>query len=287
VRFGISTHLYYDQPLGPAHLAELAEFGFRDIELFAARGHFDYREPAAVGALAGWLSGAGLRLHSVHAPIVERVERGAWGRMLSTAAASEEARREAVAECLAALEIARAIPFSFLVVHLGVPDVLSSGADDNSPAAARRSLEEIATAAAMLGVQVAVEVIPNALSAPERLVQLVEDELELPAAGAGICLDMGHAALMGDVADAIDVTSGDLVTTHVHDNRGRRDDHLVPFDGTIDWATALMTLQKVGYGGILLFELNSTATPRESLEKTRAVRERFTSILMVDSVPEP
>ncbi len=286
MHYGISTHLYYDRPLGPGHVAELAEFGFREIELFATRGHFDYDEPSAVDALGGWLAVNGLTLHSVHAPLVDRIENGRWGRMLSTAAADETARQQAVAECLAALDIARTVPFRYLVLHLGVPDVLSS-ADENSPAAARRSLEDIAEAASRLGVQVAVEVIPNALSAPERLVQLIEDELELPAPGAGICLDMGHAALMGDLADAIDIVSGEMVTTHVHDNRGQRDDHLAPFDGRLDWATGLMSLQKVGYDGALVFELGSSATPRASLEKTSAARQRFEAILQSDAVLEP
>ena len=289
MRYGISTHLYSDRPLRPEHLAELAEFGFREIELFATRGHFDYVDPSAVEALGLWLADAGLSLHSVHAPIVDRIENGRWGRMLSTAAAEETVRQHAVAECLAALEIARTIPFRFLVLHMGVPDVLSSPGD-NSPAAARRSLEEIAAAALPLGVQVSVEVIPNALSTPERLVQLIEDEVELPAAGAGICLDMGHAALMGDLADAIDVVSGEMVTTHVHDNRGRRDDHLVPFEGQLDWGTGLMSLQKVGYDGALVFELGSTSAPRESLEKTVAARQRFEAILAADTevvTPEP
>ncbi len=287
MRYGISTHLYYDRPLRPDHLAELAEFGFREIELFATRGHFDYGDPSAVEALGRWLADAGLTLHSVHAPIVDRIENGRWGRMLSTASADEAARRSAVAECLAAIEIARTIPFRFLVVHLGVPDVLSAGDGDNSPVAARRSLEEVAAAATALGVQVAAEVIPNALSTPERLVRLIEDELEPPAAGARICLDMGHAAIMGDLADAIDVVSGEMVTTHVHDNRGRRDDHLVPFEGRIDWATGLMSLQKVGYEGALVFELASSPAPRESLERTASARQRFESILAADTVLEP
>ena len=279
MRYGISTHLYYDRRLAPEHLAELAEFGFREIELFATLGHFDYGDPSAVEALGRWLADARLSLHSVHAPIVDRIENGRWGRMLSTASADETARRQAVAECLAALEIARTIPFRFLVVHLGVPDALSSGDGDNSAAAARRSLEELTAAASSLGVQAAVEVIPNALSTPDRLVQLIEDELDLPAAAVGICLDMGHAAIMGDLADAVDIVSGEMVTTHVHDNRGRRDDHLVPFDGRIDWATGLMSLQKVGYDGALVFELASGPTPRESLEKTAIARQRFDSIL--------
>jgi sugar phosphate isomerase/epimerase len=286
VRYGISTHLYHDRRLASEHLAELAEFGFREIELFATRGHFDYDQPSAVVALGRSLADLGLSLHSVHAPIVDRIENGRWGRLISTAAGEEPSRQEAVAEVLAALDVARTIPFRFLVLHLGVPNVLAS-IDDNSPAAARRSLEQIAAAAAPFGVRVAIEVIPNALSTPERLVQLIEDDADLPAAGAGICLDTGHAALMGDLADAIDVVSGEMVTTHVHDNRGLRDDHLVPFEGRLDWATGLMSFQKVGYDGVLVFELAASAAPRESLEKTAVARQRFDALLQPDAVLEP
>jgi sugar phosphate isomerase/epimerase len=279
VRFGISTHLYHDRPLGPEHLEELAEFGFRQVELFATIGHFDYHDPSAIDALAGWLRDARLELHSVHAPIVEHRLNGVWGAPLSTAASAERARAQAVAECVASLQIARTIPFRFLVVHLGIPDELKPPADANARLAAQRSIEEIAAAAAPLGVQVAVEVIPNTLSAARALVRLVEVDLELPPPGVGICLDTGHAFLLGDLAEAIEIVSGALVTTHVHDNRGRDDDHLAPFDGTIDWPTTLMSLEKVGYEGALMFELANTSTPREVLEKTVLVRRRFEAIL--------
>ena len=165
------------------------------------------------------------------------------------------------------------MPFPYLVLHLGVPDTLAATAGVNSPEAARRSLEEIHEAAAPLGVQVAVEVIPNALSRPETLVALLEDELELP--DVGLCLDYGHAFLLGDVVDAIEEVSGHLVTTHVHDNGGRTDDHLMPFDGGIDWGAALMATQKVGYDGTLMFELDGGDAPRVVLDRTRHVRTRF------------
>jgi len=279
VRFGISTHLYHDRPLCPGHLEELAEFGFRQVELFATVGHFDYHDPSAIDSLAGWLRDARLELHSVHAPIVEHRLNGSWGAPLSTAAVAEQIRARAVAECLAALQIARKIPFRFLVVHLGVPDELSPPADANARQAARRSIEDIAAAAAPFGVQVAVEVIPNALSSARALVRLVEEDLDAPQPGVGICLDMGHAFLMGDLVDAIEIVSGELVTTHVHDNRGKGDDHLAPFDGKIDWPTVLMSLEKVGYEGLILFELANTSTPREVLEKTVAIRRRFEAIV--------
>jgi sugar phosphate isomerase/epimerase len=279
MRFGISTHLYHDRPLALEHLGELAEFGFGQIELFATIGHFDYHDQSAIHTLAGWLREARVGLHSVHAPIVEHRWHGEWGAALSTASSAVQVREHAVSECVAALQIARTIPFRYLVVHLGVPDDLNPPAAANARLAAQHSIQDIAAAAAPLGVQVAVEVIPNALSAARALVRLVEEDLELPPPGVGICLDTGHAFLMGDLVDAIEIVSGELITTHVHDNRGKGDDHLVPFDGTIDWPTALMSLQKVGYDGVIMFELENTSTPREVLERTVTVRQRFEAIV--------
>ena len=43
-RFGISTHLFHEQPLERAHLADIAAAGFDLIELFATRSHIDYRD---------------------------------------------------------------------------------------------------------------------------------------------------------------------------------------------------------------------------------------------------
>jgi sugar phosphate isomerase/epimerase len=273
MRFGISTHLVHGVPLAREHLADIAAHGFEEIELFATRSHFDYHDEAAVARLAGWLEDTGLALHSVHAPISLSLVGGVWAPPLSNASSDQAARRAAVAETVAALGVARQLPFPYLVLHLGVPDTLASTPGMNSRDAARRSLEEIHAAAAPLGVQVAVEVIPNALSRPEALVSLLDDELELP--DVGLCLDYGHAFLLGDVVDAIEEVSGHLVTTHLHDNGGRTDDHRMPFDGGIDWAAALMATQKVGYDGTLMFELEGGDAPRAVLERTRHVRNRF------------
>ena len=110
MHFGISTHLYHEQPLGLAQLQEVAEFGFREVELFATIGHVDYHDERALDQLATWLDEAGLRLHSVHAPIVERVVNGQWGPPLSTAAAAEQTRARAVREARAAAAIAKTDP---------------------------------------------------------------------------------------------------------------------------------------------------------------------------------
>jgi sugar phosphate isomerase/epimerase len=276
VRFGISTHLFHDKRLSRDHLVEIAGHGFEAIELFATRTHFNYHDQASIETLARWLSETGLRLHSVHAPIAESLVDGTWGTGLSLAWSDRERRARALAESEAALVIARRIPFEFLVLHLGTPDSYAP-AGDNSAEAARRSVEDLHALALPLGVRLALEVIPNRLSSVAALQRLLDDELELR--DAGMCLDTGHAHLMDDTVSAIEEASGHLFTTHIHDNHGRDDDHLVPFDGEIDWPQVLFGLQKVGYDGVFLFEVAGGASPRDVLERTRRACRRFEEIL--------
>ena len=273
-RFGLSTHLFHDHRLTRDHLALVARQGFDAVEVFATRTHFDYRDDDAVAQLGVWLQETRLELHSVHAPIAEAVRRGEMVLPYSTASGDEARRAAAVAEVRAALGVATRIPFKCLVLHLGVPTSTRPPANDNQPAAARRSLDEIAAAAAAVGVQVAVEVIPNPISTPGALVRLIDDEAD-DLEGVGICLDYGHAHLMGDVAEAIEEISGHLLTTHVHDNRRRADDHLPPFAGSIDWDLAMMETQKIGYDGVLMFEVADTGDAVAALQRCADARERL------------
>lgn len=274
--FGLSTHLFHDRPLAREHLEAIAAHGFASVELFANRPHFDYHDAATVEALAGWLEATGLRLHSVHAPIAESCAGGVWSGRLSTAAGDAATRARAVDEARAALAIARVVPFRHLVLHLGQPEGGSLPPADNGRDASRRSVEQLHEAAAESGVRLALEVIPNKLSTAEALVRLLDD-LELR--DAGICLDFGHAFIGGDLVDAIETVSGALATTHVHDNAGREDSHLVPFEGRIDWDQALFACQKVGYEGEWILELANTSTPEAVLARAREACRRFRDIL--------
>jgi sugar phosphate isomerase/epimerase len=118
------------------------------------------------------------------------------------------------------------------------------------------------------------------LSTPESLVTLIEDDLE--DMNVGICIDVGHAHIMGDVGDAIECCSGHVVTTHLHDNRGKSDDHLTPGQGSIDWPATLMGFQKVGYDGVWMFEVANNSDPKTVLERTARSRKRFESLLDIN-----
>ena len=228
--FGMSTRLFRDAPLSRDHLVHIAAHGFDAIELYAEPGHFDWQSPGAIGELEEWLSDTRLTLHSVHS---------ASG---------------------AALELARRLPFSFLVMH--------------RPAAhTERTLTTLTAAARELKVRIALEVKGEPGATPDSLVALIEDELD--DLEVGICLDFGRAHLLGDLGEAIETVSGHLWTTHVHDNAGKRNDHLVPYAGTIQWDAAMMETQKVGYDGALIFELAPGADPVEILKKAAKARSRL------------
>ena len=277
MQFGISTHLYHGVRLDRDHLVEIAAHGFETVEFYATRTHLDYHDERVVTEMAGHLADAHLRAHSVHAPTTDGFRNGEWGASYSIAHSDDRARRTAVDETAASIKAANQLGARFVVLHLGVPTMLQTDARDNRIDAAIRSVEELHAIAEPLEVRLALEVIPNRIADAGQLVGLLEDRLDL--SGLGICLDTGHALLLGDVTDAVETVSGHLLTTHLHDNHGRTDDHLLPFDGAIDWPGVLMAFQKVGYDGVWMFELAGLDTPRRVLERAQRARRKIEDLL--------
>ena len=180
-------HLDAPVPRRPAldrdHLVEIAAHGFEAVEIFATRTHFDYHDERAVAAIGEHLADARLRPHSVHAPTSEGFTAGVWGPAYSIAHGVEASRRRAVDETLAAITAACRLGARLVVLHPGIPTAQEPEPRDNRSDAFVASVEELQQAAQPLGVRLALEVIPNPLSAmPRRSCSLLEDELELDGA---------------------------------------------------------------------------------------------------------
>jgi sugar phosphate isomerase/epimerase len=280
VRFGVSTHLFHGEKLTEAHLAAIKEHGFDFVEFFATPTHVAYASEAHTAQIAQWLRDTGVIAHSIHAPITSALRNGAWGDVWSNASTDAARRQIAIAESARAMDFAAAAGASFAVVHLGVPDGMPTPGPDNDAGALSRSLDLLAAAADERGLALALEVIPNRLSTPEALVARLEAEEDGALSKHGVCLDTGHAHLMGGVIDAVETLGGHVVTTHVHDNAGKRDDHLVPFQGTINWSMFVMAMEKIGYDGVWMFEIaapegSGPAGAAAALAKAAAARARL------------
>jgi len=281
--FALSTHLFHGERLTRSHLEAAARAGFGDLEIFATRTHFDYADERAVAQVGAWLGELGLSAGSMHAPICASFVDGEWGRAFSNASSDATKRQEAVDETTRAISACRTLGTRLLVLHLGLPRGQTIPSGDNDPRALQRSLEEIAHAAAQADVRLALELIPNGLSTPESLIEWIEESAGLET--SGVCLDVGHAHVMGDVVESIETLSGHVITTHLHDNRRSSDDHLVPFEGSVDWTTTLAGLWKIGYDGRLVFEVADHGDAPGVLNRTVGARTRLQAIL--NNLSEP
>src|SRR5437016_11494577 len=168
----VSTYIYVKERLHPGLLDELIKAGAQAIEIFAARQHFDYaNRKQHIREIADWFRSNKVPLNSVHAPLYADYE---WGRTgappVNVASTDRAGRIEAMDEIKRALEIAEQIPFRFLVQHLGTS---SESFDERKVEAAMTSIEHLRAFAKPLGVRLLLENIPNELSTPDRLVEMI------------------------------------------------------------------------------------------------------------------
>jgi len=251
MRRAMSTLIYARRErLHPGLLDQFVAGGAEAIEIFAARGHFNYTDRQHVREVGNWFRSTGITFHSMHSPMYSDDE---WGRgggaSLNIAAVEKRDRIAAMDEIKRALEVAEQAPFQFLVQHVGVSNESS---DERKLEAAMMSLEHLHAFAKPLGVQLLVENIPNELSTPEGLIELLQ-------AGRfgdiGVCFDLGHAHMSPGVKRAFDVLKDRIRSTHVHDNNGDHDSHLWPGDGNLDWSEAMELLRQAPHVPPLLLEI--------------------------------
>jgi sugar phosphate isomerase/epimerase len=247
----VSTYLFVKERLHPGILDGLVRNGVQAIEVFAARQHIDYaNRKAHVKEIADWFRGSGVPLNSVHSPLYSDYE---WGRAgappVNIASTDRASRIEAMDEIKRALEIAEQIPFRFLVQHLGIPNESFS---DKKFEAAMTSIEHLRAFAKPLGVSILLENIPNELSSPDRLVELIRSA---HFDDVGVCFDVGHAHMMSSVSEGFEILRNYIRSTHVHDNDKNKDSHLWPGQGTINWKEAVEFLGAAPQNPPLLLEI--------------------------------
>jgi sugar phosphate isomerase/epimerase len=263
----VSTYRFVNQPLSPVMLAEIAQTGATSVEVFCASGHFDYRSQEAVRGLTDMLSEHQLELHSLHAP----TERGSTAQRDSGVSISisetERIRRiDAVDEIKRALEVAERLPFRYFIQHLGHGRQAS---DPRKLDAAFSSLEHLTLFAKARGVTIAIENTPGELTSPMTIQHFITDthlhDLRL-------CFDIGHAHIEDGVETSFETMRSRVVTTHIHDNHGDKDQHLAPYNGTIDWDKALSALADVEEPLPIVLELKEQSANNPPLDE---IREAF------------
>lgn len=246
----VSSYVYINRRLHPGMLDEFANGGAQAIEIFAARSHFDYTDKQQVREVANWFKGGQVQFHSMHSPMYMSNDSFRTGEPGLNIVDSDKRRRiDAMDEIKRALEVAETVPFRFLVQHIGRGN---EDYDVRKFEAALSSIEHLRAFARPLGVNLLVENIPNELSTPEKLMELIK---ALHYDDLGICFDTGHAHIMSSVHQAFGVMESKIRSTHVHDNKGDRDAHLWPGQGSTDWNQTMQSLRSAPQSPALLLEI--------------------------------
>lgn len=246
----ISTYVFVKERLHPGMLDKLAKAGAEAIEIFASRSHFDYTDRQQVRELGNWFKHNEVTFNSMHAPMFSDYE---WGRSgsppLNIVDRDKGRRVESMDEIKRALEVAEHVPFKYLVQHLGTP---AEELDDHKFEAALSSLEHLHAFARPLGVRLLLENIPNEIATPDKIVELIHT---LHLDDLGVCFDVGHANVMSNVAHAFAILKPYIRSTHIHDNKGEKDEHLFPGEGMIDWNEAMRLLRSAPHVPPVLMEV--------------------------------
>jgi sugar phosphate isomerase/epimerase len=277
----LSTYLFISKKLTPGLLGQIAAAGFQGLEIFCVRSHFEYSLKPEIHALAEALQAHRMQLVSLHAPTSRDVSAmRESGTPLSICEVERVRRIEAMDELKRAIDVAEELPYTRLILHMGGS---RETADPRKRDAAFSSLEHLTLHARHAGVTICIENTMSEMGHPAYLRAFV-DETRLT--GLRFNFDIGHANLVElPEEERIEKSFGpmrELVSSvHLHDNHGEKDEHLAPFDGSIDWTAAIKTLQSAPQNNLpLVLELKEKTGPEtpsaaEQLSAASAALDRF------------
>lgn len=178
----------------------------------------------------------GLKYETLHAPF-DKIN-GLW---------FEDSGKEVANTLIRTVELASENGIGIVVTHL------SSG--ENCPCvtdAGLRYFDEVVNFAANKNVKIAVE--------NQRKLGNISTILEKYPKDSNVafCWDVGHEKCFAHGREYMPLFSDRCITTHIHDNNMRYnvDEHLMPFDGSIDFRRTAEILRESDYKGTLMLELH-------------------------------
>jgi L-ribulose-5-phosphate 3-epimerase len=254
----ISTTFNYEIALKD-QLRMVKESGFSHVSLGARVEHSDYLKTAGQKVIRAMVENHGLAVCSVHAPFGEGIDISSPQRDIA------DHTVETFHKCIEAAQY-----LSARVVIFHPTAYLKSDHIDLRKKTIVKNVEKLLDQIGKTGVTVAVE-----NDSHERANDILSFSLdEIDDNRYGFCYDSSHDNLVTRPLVLLRKYGNRLFTTHVSDNRGEKDDHMLPYEGTYDWNGFCEIFSRTGFRGVFLLEVET----RESVFKSPEIflREAFT-----------
>jgi len=267
MRLAIGTTFNYDIPF-EAMLPLVKNSGFDTISVGGRRDHSGYHTESGRKTIEKLTTKHKITIDSIHAPL----------RLDGDISSSDERLRLSGIEAVDnGLDACYDLGVSILILHLNKE--FSEEELEHRIESVLRSLPDISDYARERGIRLAIENIPEDPSNA-----ILQQTLEtFPQDHVGVCYDSSHANLTQAPLEILDRYGRRVIALHISDNKGKLDDHALPFEGNIDWCRFGETFRALDYPGALLLEVEMRESafkhPTAFLEEARRRGERLIELL--------
>ena len=277
MKLAFSTNAYTRFPLLDA-LRGIASAGFSGVEILADVPHAypPAITPQLTASVAKELEKTGLAVSNVncncsfgywkHAPPEPYFEP-------SLISPNPLHRADRSAMIVRALEFARDIGSKNVSITSG--RCLGGMPPDLAAPQFAESIRPILDRADALGIDVGIECEPGLFL--EYIAELRDWIDRLGHRRLGANLDIGHSVVIGEsIPEVVAMLKGRIWNLHVEDLPGRKHYHMIPGEGTLDWASLRTALDDIDYDRFMTVELYThTAEPQDAAEQSFAFLSDF------------
>lgn len=246
MELSLTTDFVTDTGCPEPSLRAIAAAGFTHVH-WCHHWHTDflYSRPE-IDQIAQWLNQSALKLLDLH---------GTAGQEKCWWSLRESERLAGVELVQNRLEMTAQLGGKSVVMH--VPNTPTAAPTTPQIDQLRRSIDALTPTIRRLGVRLALENMPND---DFRLLRSLLSEYSPDV--LGICYDSGHGNIdQRRGLDHLEAVKDRLLALHLHDNDGTRDQHLVPFAGTVDFPRLSQIIATSSYVGCISMESNVKGMP--------------------------
>ncbi len=247
-RPGIATGVDYRIPIEKI-IKIASDCGFKFLSISARPKHSHFFNPDKYFEIARLAGNLGLTIESAHAPFWEEYD---------IAASVKSDRETALENILHYLGFASKYEIPQVIIH---PHYYFSDSVEDVFARAVDSLNTLLEKKPQ-NINLAIENLPTApatIICDMLLKHFGEEKI-------GFCYDSSHENMSGDPFEILGKHYNRLTITHLSDNKGESDEHLVPGDGTVDWGKLKAYIDKSPLEDIL-FEVGTGDPLSEPIER--------------------
>lgn len=183
----------------------------------------------------------GVKIDSIHAPIAHNID---------VSSLDADVRQYSVD--LVKKTIDACIDIGCKIVCLHLSNDFRDPELDKRIEASHESLRYLVPYATQHGVSIAIENLfrQNSLVLFDHMLMQFQEK------NVGVCYDSSHAQIAGDLLGILERYKERIIAVHISDNRGQTDDHVLPYEGIIDWNTFARHFARINYAGTFLLEVD-------------------------------